>query len=603
MTAAPSSSEDKQPPPERVFRTRPHPLVEALAFLLPFCGALSQIRGEPLWRSDAAILAALEGAAGFQGVLTSHLSRLALALPLGSWGFRLALPGAVFCGLAGISVLHLCHLMFRKQGGYSRLDPWLALGASLSASFSLPWISEASVAGGGTVGAGLALLLVRALVAGGLPRTLFSSVLIGVTVGALASESAWAAGLVLFSALLVWPETETIIRRRSEARSRHLLRLVGLATSAALAGALLILPAVTSLSLGSLHESAQGGNPTPWPLWSPLSWIGSIGFLWTAGAFFALLFSLDDRRPLYALWLVIFMDWILPGNGSLGWSNSGETDPNRLSVHLMAIALVAPLGALGLRTMGESARALRLFAARPLAAMVAVLAIAGCLASAEDSLRSLSQAGTSGTQAWTDEALGALPDDALVLVKTPTWGRRLLAAQALGARPDVLVVPLADVTRPETLQKWLEEEPGLELLLRDLSVADTPSERALARLVDERPVVLEPDPKWDRRLLEHVLPTLPLARFSSHAVGRSDRLAALELVPQPRDRIVSGYQDGLVEERASKEIFRDGFDRMQEVLDVVKDGTSSRTLNALRPDAPPADGGKKGDVLAPMAAL
>jgi hypothetical protein len=203
--------------------------------------------------------------------------------------------------------------------------------------------------------------------------------------------------------------------------------------------------------------------------------------LWTAGAFFALLFSLEDRRPLYALGLIVLSDWLLPGNGAFGWTTSGRVDASRSAIHLIALALVAPLGALGLRTLGESAQALRLFAARPLAAMVAVLAIAGCLASAEDSLRSLSQEGTSGTQAWTDEALGALPDDALVLVRSDTWGRRLLAAQSLGARPDVLVVPLSEVTRPDSLRHWLDQEPELETLLRDLSVSNSPSERALAR--------------------------------------------------------------------------------------------------------------------------
>src|SRR5690606_9676435 len=105
-------------------------------------------------------------------------------------------------------------------------------------------------------------------------------------------------------------------------------------------------------------SASRTTEQSPWPLWSPLSWIGSIGFLWTAGAFFALLFSLEDRRPLYALGLVVFLDWVLPGNGNLGWTSSTSTDPNRISVHLMAIALVAPLGALGLRTLGESARAL-----------------------------------------------------------------------------------------------------------------------------------------------------------------------------------------------------------------------------------------------------
>jgi hypothetical protein len=199
--------------------------------------------------------------------------------------------------------------------------------------------------------------------------------------------------------------------------------------------------------------------------------------------------------------------------------------------------------------------------------------------------------------------LGALPDDALVLVRSDTWGRRLLAAQSLGARPDVLVVPLSEVTRPDTLRHWLDQEPELETLLRDLSVSNSPSERALARLVDRRALFVEPDPDWDRRLLEHVLPTAPLAQFSSHAVGRSDRLAALELVSAPRDRIVSGYQDGLTEEAATKELLLHGFDQIRAVLDAVKDGPSSRALESLRPDAAPDTAQDEAVKLAPLAAL
>lgn len=603
MKAAPTTLPRTDSPQRTLHRTRPHALVEALAFFLPFSGTLSQIRGEALWRSDSAVLSALRDAPEFQGILATALGRLALCLPLGNFSFRLAIPAAFFCGLAGLSVLLLCHTLFARQGGYSRLDPWLALGASLSASFSLPWVAEGSVAGGATVGAGLSLCLLQSLIKGGLPRTLLSSVLVGCAMGALASESAWAAGLVFLAALCVWPETNALLQGPGDTKFRHALRLGALFGSALLTAAALILPALASHSITSLRSASSGGAETTWPLFSPLTWIGSIGFLWTAGALFALLFSLEDKRPLYALGLFVLLDWLLPGNGSLGWTDSPRVDESRVAVHLVALAVVAPLGALGLRTLGESAQALRLFAARPLAAMVAVLAIAGCLASAEDSLRSLGQAGTSGSQAWTDEALNALPDGALVLVKTDTWGRRLLSAQALGARPDVLVVPLSEVTQPSTLRLWLEKEPELETLLRDLSVSNSPSERALARLVDQREVFLEPDAGWDRRLLEHVLPALPLARFSSHAVGRSDRLAALDLVPEVRSRIVAGYQDGLTEERATKSILSDSFAQNRAVLDAVKDGQSSRALGELHPDYKPEKLDEEEAPLNPLAVL
>ena len=55
-----------------------------------------------------------------------------------------------------------------------------------------------------------------------------------------------------------------------------------------------------------------------------------------------------------------------------------------------------------------------------------------------------------------------------------------------------------------------------------------PSEYALSSLADARPLYLEFDPSWDRRLLEHVLPHPFWLEFAPHALGRSDRTAALE---------------------------------------------------------------------------
>src|SRR5690606_2945816 len=289
------------------------------------------------------------------------------------------------------------------------------------------------------------------------------------------------------------------------------------------------------------------------------------------------------RRPLYALGSIIAADWLVPGNGSLGWTHFAEVDAHRTSLHLLARAVTAPLGALGLRTLAESAQALRLFAARPLATMVAVLAVAGCLASAEDSLRSLSQATTSGTQAFTDEALQALDDDSLVITKTPAWGRRLLAAQALGERPDIIVVPLSDLTDATKLSGWLEKEPQLETLLRDMSIHETPSERAITQLVDVRSVALEADPSWDRRLLEHVHPSIPLAKFAPHALGRSDRLTTLEKVSAPRDRILNSYGDQLDDDHATRRALLQSFENTHQLLQSVKDGTSARSLEALSP--------------------
>jgi hypothetical protein len=579
-----------RPPQVTLHRHAPDTLVEALAFLLPFAGALTQTTGDALWRSDAATVAALEDTGVFRGAFLQWLGQVALHLPLGNHSFRLALPGALFLGLAGWSVLHLCHSLFSKQGGHARFDRWLALGASLSTSLSLPWLSEATVAGGSVTGAALALLCLQLLFKRGTNRELPQALGAGVMLSALLSESALAAGAVVLVGLLIWPDARGPLR----APKTHAPRAWGARSLSCGVFALgfvgtcawLWLPAFTNHALTALSSHASEMNGGPWPLWSPVEWIASIGFLWCSGAMFALLFSLEDKRPLYALGSIIAADWLIPGNGTLGWTEGAEVDAPRVSLHLLALASTAPLGALGLRTLAESAQALRLFAARPLAAMVAVLAVAGCLASAEDSLRSLSETATSGTQTFTDEILHQLEDDALVITKSPSWGRRLLAAQAVGERPDIIVVPLSDLTDARKLRGWLEKEPQLEALLRDMSIHETPSERAITQLVDVRPVALEVDPSWDRRLLEHVHPTIPIAEFAPHALGRSDRLATLEKVRAPRDRILNSYGDELREDNATRRALHNSFEHTHQLLQVVKDGASARALEALYPMEP-----------------
>jgi hypothetical protein len=214
--------------------------------------------------------------------------------------------------------------------------------------------------------------------------------------------------------------------------------------------------------------------------------------------------------------------------------------------------------------------------------MMAVIAFAGCFASAEDSLRTLSRSGTSGAQTWTDEALAELPEGSLVLTSSPSWGFRLAAAQVLGQRPDVLVVPLDKVATGRGVARWLEEEPALEHLLRDFSVADTPSERAITRLIDKRPVFVEPDPSWDPRLLEHLEPGAPLTRASPHALARSDRMASLDALPIRQARILSACDEGLSEGSATRSLFNEGLDHLSSSLEIVRDSRAVTRLAELR---------------------
>jgi hypothetical protein len=60
-----------------------------------------------------------------------------------------------------------------------------------------------------------------------------------------------------------------------------------------------------------------------------------------------------------------------------------------------------------------------------------------------------------------------------------------------------------------------------------MAISGRPSEYALSTLADARPLFLELDPSWDRRLVDHLQPRPFWLGFAPHALGRSDRAASL----------------------------------------------------------------------------
>ena len=362
------------------------------------------------------------------------------------------------------------------------------------------------------------------LCAGWIDRTrrdgLAGSYLRGALWGALLCESVHCAVLVLIIGVLLWPDS----LRRVEGHRTYLDRRIwGSTLRASLSAALCVLIIAQQNGWFSSQGSFFGASVDASVSTRMLSWFSGVGMLWCLSAAVAVLFSLRDRRPLYVMCLLALADLLLPCSELAGWTNSGSSDTSRVSLHLLLLAYIAACGALGMRTFGEATQAVGLLGARHFAVLISIVAVAGSLATAEDSLTALSQTEVTGAEAWSEEALQDLPPRALVIMQSEARGRRLRAAQLLGARPDVLIVPLSELSQARHVRHWLKQEPELHLLLVDLSLSDLPSERALTRLVDTRPVFIEPSPNWDQRLLEHVRPGLPLSELATHALARSDR--------------------------------------------------------------------------------
>jgi hypothetical protein len=237
-----------------------------------------------------------------------------------------------------------------------------------------------------------------------------------------------------------------------------------------------------------------------------------------------------------------------------------------------------------------------LWGAQQLSALLSIVAVAGGLAASEDALLTLSQTEAKGAQAWTEAAFFALPPRALVITHSHDRGRRLRAAQLVGARPDVLVVPLSELSQARNVASWMKREPALQLLLIDLSLGGSPSERALATLVDTRPVYVEPKPDWDPRLLEHLEPAVPLSRLSPHALGRSERLAALDQAPPIIDQLVLRSRTGIHGDDATLALLEQDLEQLATTLKVV-DHVAEERVRDLSPFVAP---GEKPE-LAPVA--
>jgi hypothetical protein len=285
---------------------------------------------------------------------------------------------------------------------------------------------------------------------------------------------------------------------------------------------------VLTLALGSgnLPSSLSG----PWWQWTPSfpAPIGrDLGPIVLCLALFgsaSVVFSKARPRLYWVFALVVPL-------GFLTRDSLGLTGPD--GIRLVGLFGLLVLSSLGLaRAIEWSARGRK--SPRLLAQFLAVIIqMTIVLAHGDESSYSINRYRRQGIDVFTDEAIATLPLRSVVLVRDPRLYRRFLAASlASGLRPDLLVVPLEAATHQAIVADLLPREPALAPVLRELTINGRPSEFALSTLADARPVFVEFDPNWDRRLREHLLPLPFLSRLYSQALGRSDRARILEISRQ-----------------------------------------------------------------------
>jgi hypothetical protein len=207
-------------------------------------------------------------------------------------------------------------------------------------------------------------------------------------------------------------------------------------------------------------------------------------------------------------------------------------------LHLLAMAALAISAAMALATVAGTLLAWRLPMAKGAAILLVMTDLTFAVASAEESSFANDRTGWRGADAFTDEALEQLPPRAALLVRSRDMALRVWAAQlAHGARPDVLVVPIPATGDSQLALGLLRAEPALQKALQDISLEGRPGEEALTILADARPVLVELDRGWDRRVVSHFVPDHLWLRFLPEPRGPSDRKAAFADLASREERV------------------------------------------------------------------
>jgi hypothetical protein len=503
-----------------------------LAGLVPFSVALARASGAPQWSADVgAVRDHGLAAVGPAGVLSMVATQAIDSLPVGSLAFRGALVSALAVGVAGSALAGLALVLVRR--GAPGAGSWLAAACALLAALGValgPTFQREATAGGGVMVAVAAALvalhgLARLADDGAAtlrPEATRGWLVLAALAGATFAESVPAGAAIVLVTVVVL----ALGGKRPPARLAVASGAVAIVT-VAVAWAPVVLRAASPRSSSDLGRALAEASFEP----AAIAHAGrtAIG-RWSS------------EMGIVALALGVL---------GVGVAASGRGVVRGLGAGLGALALaemlvahaspslapdpVAPLSLLGLSTLSlgaalgvaRVATLLGRLGGAPARAGVALLVVfhaTGVAVTAEEAAFVADRRRHFAAEAWTDAALGGLPPRAAVVVSSEELGWRLWSARlARGERPDVVVVSLPMAQRGELTSHLLSAEPELRPLLRDAALGGRASEYALGILADARPLYVELDPRWGKRLLGHLGVEGAWLRFRAETLGPGDR--------------------------------------------------------------------------------
>lgn len=272
--------------------------------------------------------------------------------------------------------------------------------------------------------------------------------------------------------------------------------------------------------------------------------------------------------PLLAL---VAVDLLYPMAAAGGLS----ADP-LAALRVLALGALSVCSVLGVGALVSFLVDLRVPMGRPAAVLTVVFHLTLVAVTCEEAGFATDRSEHVAAEAWTDEALGALPPRAAVLVHSPELAWRLWTARLCeGRRPDVLVVPAPLLHHSRVMGSLLPAEPSLAPLLRDFALTGQATEFAMSVLADARPLHVELHSEWGPRMLSHLYVDGAWLRYTPQGLGVSDRKPQRQQVLSRSSPIVHGITSGQARDGATAFV----------VARTLKEHASVLSLLRMRPEA------------------
>jgi len=496
-----------------------------LAFAVPLVVTMLRTSPTGQWRDDLPVVRSLGLVpSGTEGLFSTALTQVLALLPIGGRLLRAGWVSALGLALASAVAYRLIQRALSLSLSTPRLSPPLALAATLTAVLASGWQLEGTLAGGITLGVALALSAIWVALG---TNARWSTLALGALVGCTAVES-HAAALALSVALLArllllrrWPKANVAVE--------FLLGVVAPLVPCALY--LLLRPLSPNVELdlsGGIGTSSLMSVDAAAERTTAFSaWLTDAGLLPCLLALFGLVLGVF-RKSIRALGApfaaLVAVDLGFPAN-KVGILASDTLAP----VRLLSLIAIAGASALAVQALATYVRRARVPFAEPASALLVVFHFTLAFVAVEDSAYAADRRDQIAADCWTDEALASLPPSSLLLVRSEALAYRLWAAQmARGARRDLVVIPEPLLERGNVATLLLRQEPALAALVREMALSGAPTEFSLSSLSDARPLFVEIDASWPKRLRDHLAPRPFFPRFSAHPLGRSDRAQSLK---------------------------------------------------------------------------